>query len=213
MNRRASQKKSPGRKLSRKITTVIWNTVYQHSPFGPRSSQFDNTVYWIQQTAELGNLLTSSAGGEVDGVQAFQLSQIQGISSYTGAFDQYWIKSIEVGIGLSSSTSTIVDNFRWLSCVDYDDINTVSFNGMLQYANVTDCNRNESVYHRFQPHIAASVNSGGSGLLAENCPSTWLDSAAPSVNHFGTKFVLSATSTTAILSMRVRFLIGFRNAI
>jgi hypothetical protein len=198
---------------TRRDIVRIWNTVYEHNPMGPNSTKFDNQVYRVYQTAELGNLTTSSAGAEVDGAQAFQLSQIQGYTSYTAAFDQYRIDQIEVQMTLSSSTSTIVDNFRWLSVTDYDDISTVSFNGLLQYANVTDCNRNEAVLRVFQPHIAVSTNSGGSGILGKNEPSSWLDSASPSVNHFGVKWALSATSTTVILSMRVRFLLSFRNAI
>jgi len=213
--RLARQNKSTrkGKLVRKQAATMIWNVASQQNPFGPRSNQFDNSVYNTFQTAELGNQLTSSSGGETDYAQYFTLNQIQGISSYTSTFDQYWIKQIECEVTPSSSTAINVDNFRWLCVVDYDDAATPTFNGLLQYSNVSDLSRVEGCMKRFVPHVAISISNNSSSSGARNEPSGWIDSASPDRAHYGVKVSMSATSTTVVLALRVRFLVAFRNAI
>jgi hypothetical protein len=197
---------------SKKVsTTVVWNINSMGYPNVSRLLKTDNKPHHVWQTAELGNILTSSAGGEVDGVQSFTMNQIQGISSWLAVFDQYKIQEIEVWFTLSGSVNTNPDNFRWFTVVDYDDTSVVTVNALLQYSNVTDSGRNEGVYRRFRPHVATQIATTGSTTLSKNEPSGWIDSAQPAALHYGTKFALTATSTTVVLAARVRFHIMFRN--
>jgi len=192
-------------------TTVVWNLQSQGMPNVSRLLKSDNVPHHVWQTAELGNLLTSSAGAEVDGVQGFTLNQIQGIASWLAVFDQYMIKEIEVWFTLSSAIANNSDNFRLATVVDYDDVNSATYNALLQYANVTDTGRLEGVYRRFRPHMAMSVQTTGTTTTSRNVPSSWVDSAQPAAYHFGTKFSLTATSNTVVLAARVRYHIMFRN--
>jgi len=171
----------------------------------------DNVIHDVWQTAENGNILTSSAGAETDVGRLYNINMIQGISSWLSVFDQYKIKEIEVWITPSSSTQVVSDNFRWLTAIDYDDSSTPTFNGLLQYSNVTDSGRNEAVYRRFTPHIAVNMNVAGSSIAAKNQKSDWIDSSQPTANHYAIKVSMSSTSTTVVLAERVRFHIQFRN--
>jgi hypothetical protein len=193
--------------------TIIWNLNSEPNPFGPRSNQFDNTVYQIFQTAELGNQITSSAGAETDFAQYFNINLIPGISNYLACFDQYWIKQMEVAVTPSSSTAINVDNFRWLCAVDYDDANTPTFAALSQYSNVSDNGRTEGCYKVFVPHMAIGVSNNSSLSSSRNVPSSWIDSANTGVAHYGIKVSMNATTTTVVLAFRVRMLIAFRNAI
>lgn len=192
-------------------STRVWNIVAEPFPSARRLMASDNVPHHVWQTSELGNQLTSSSGGETNLGMSFTLANIQGISSWLAVFDQYKIAGIEVWITPSSSSLAPSDNFRWLSVVDYDDSTSPSFNGLLQYSNVTDCGRNEGVYRNFVPHINSGVGAGGSTVLSGDVTSPWINSAQSGVNHFGIKFSMSATTTTVVLAVRARFHIVFKN--
>jgi hypothetical protein len=173
----------------------------------------DNIIHDVWQTAERGNILTSSAGGEVDIAIQYQISQIAGIASWLAVFDQYRIVEIESWLTPSSSTQINVDNFRWLSVVDYDDTTTPSFNALLQYSNVTDSGRTEGVYRRFRPHVLISQVQTGGPNQSKNELFSWTDSAFSTVLAFGIKVSMTATSTSVVMAERVRFHLQFRNNI
>jgi hypothetical protein len=196
---------------TRVARSVVWNLNSQGYPNVSRLLATDNRPHHVWQTAELGNILTSSSGGEVDGVQSFTMNQIQGISSWLAVFDQYKIAEIEVWFTPSSSSSGNIDNFRLLTVVDYDDTTAITVNALLQYSNVTDTGRTEGVYRRFVPHNATQIATTGSTTLSKNNVAGWIDSSQPAALHYGTKFALTATSTTVVLAIRVRFHIMFRN--
>jgi hypothetical protein len=194
-------------------TTRIWNTSAMAFPNAGRLLHSDNVPHNVWQTVEFGNLLTSSSGAEVDLAKTFRINDVQGIASWLAVFDQYKIQAIEVWITPSSSTQINVDNFRWLSVVDYDDNVTPSFNQLLQYSNVSDAGRTEGVYRRFRPHMATVVQSASGTVAGHNTPSGFIDSAYQAVEHYGVKISMSATSTSVVLAMRARYHLVFRNNI
>jgi hypothetical protein len=213
--RRARQNKRSGMEVgSKKPFTKVWNIASQPYPASINSMNGDNVVHNVRQWADLGPFITSSAGGEVDGSQSFQVSLIPGITSWLSVFDQYRIALIEVWATLQcSSGQAIIDGFRWGNVVDYDDANNVSFAAMQQYSNMTDSGRNECVYRRFVPHQSMVVGTVGGNQPSGNIVAGWNDSSRTDVNHFGMKYALQATSTTVVLSQRVRFHLQFRNNI
>jgi len=218
VNRRARQNKSSG--LGSRLpggshgVTKVWNIASQPYPASINAMNGDNVVHNVRQWADLGPFITSSAGGEVDGSQSFQVSLIPGITSWLAVFDQYRIERIEVWATLQcSSGQSIIDGFRWGTVVDYDDSNNVTFSGMQQYSNMTDSGRNEAVYRNFKPHQTMVVAAVGGQVSSGNIPAGWIDSARTDVNHYGIKYALQATSTTVVLSQRVRFHLQFRNNI
>jgi len=194
--------------------TRVWNITAQPYPSSSNVMRGDNVIHNVRQTADLGPFITSSAGGEVDGSQSFQIALVPGITSWLSVFDQYRIIQIEVWATLQcSSGQSLIDGFRWFSVVDYDDANNITASAAQQYSNCTDCGRNESVYRRFRPHMSIAVGAVGGTVNSGNALSTWVDSARTDVNHFGVKYALQATSTTVVLSQRVRFHLQFRNNI
>jgi len=215
VNRRARQNKRSGQgNNSRYGTTIVWNLASQPYPAAHKLMSEDNVIHNIRQFADLGPFITSSAGGEVDGSQSFQIALIPGISSWLSCFDQYRIIEVEVYATLQcSSGQAIIDGFRWGTIVDYDDSNNVSFSAMQQNSNMTDCGRNESVYRKFRPHQSIGVGTVSGVQPSGNQVSGWNDSARTDVNHFGIKYALQATSTTVVLSQRLVFHLQFRNNI
>jgi len=212
VTRRARQNKRSGNDANR--VTKVWNMASQPYPASASSMRGDNVIHNVRQTAELGPFITSSSGAEVDGSQSFQIALVPGITSWLSVFDQYRIIMIEVWATLScSSGQSLIDGFRWYTVVDYDDSNNITISAAQQYSNVTDSGRNEAVYRRFRPHMAMAVGAVGGTVNSGNIPSSWVDSARTDVNHFGVKYCLAATSTTVVLSQRVRFHLQFRNNI
>jgi len=217
MGRRSNKRRNQvGNVVDKRMpTTVVWNIVSQHIPNVTRNLASDNVVHDVWQTAEVGNLFTSSAGGETNFARGFTINDIQGISSWLAVYDQYKIAEVETWISPVSTTTSIPpgDNFRWLSVVDYDDNVSPSFNALLQYSNVTDCGRYEAVYRRFAPHIVMSAGTSSSSVLGVNSSPKWIDSGQTGVLWYGFKLSMSATSTTVVLTMRLRFHLQFRNNI
>jgi len=214
--RAMNRKNKTGNVVNKNVpTTVVWNIVSQHMPNVTRNTASDNVIHDVWQTAEVGNLFTSSSGGETNFARGFTINDIQGVSSWLAVYDQYRIREVEIWLQPVSSTTSVppVDNFRWLSVVDYDDNVSPSFNALLQYSNVTDSSRYEAVYRRFRPHVGLSVGTSSSSVVAANVPSVWIDSGQTGPIHYGFKCSMTSTSTTTVITMRLRFHLQFRNNI
>jgi hypothetical protein len=139
------------------------------------------------------------------------LSALSNYAEYTSLFDQYWIRELECWITPQTSQSTTMVNVgEYTTAVDYDDGNTPTTIAMVQDKQnscTTGCNVPR--YLHFRPHVAVA-EYGGTFTSFGNFPSGWIDSASPSVQHYGYK--MAATPTTAIISFDVqwRALVSFR---
>jgi hypothetical protein len=175
----------------------------------------DNQIYTVRQTVELGPQLTSSAGGETVATRAFVFTDLAQYNSWTQIFDQYRIDLIETWLTPVTNTTGNAagfDNYRMYSVIDYDDDATTAISGLTQYQNVCDTGRFEGVYRKWRPHIQGSLNNNSNALVGSlNMPSTWIDCGQPSIKHYGLKYGQTSTTTTAVISLRARITISFRN--
>jgi hypothetical protein len=202
--------------LSRNPQTKLWSVVAQHMPAYNISLTRDNVPYRVSQLVDNQTILTSSAGADVFYATAFQLANVDQFTSWTAVFDQYMIEALEVWlIPTYQSTSGGASNSVIYSVIDYDDSSTpVSVTALRQIQNCVETTAYEGTYRRWVPHIAMTTqNSTGSSTASgsANRPSTWIDSATQSVNHYGFKCAMKASSVTTTLRLVVRYHMAFRN--
>jgi len=173
-----------------------------------RTVRSDNRPYKFVQTIDYGTLVTTSAGGQVFFAKGFSANDLPQISSFQALFDQYRISAVEVYLTTSSSTG-ISNPVSWFAAVDYDDATTPSnTNALLQYTNVVEAPLSNAVYFHFTPHAVGNLATGSGAM---NLPAPWINSATPSVVHYGVKGASYATATTYQISCRVRMHVDFRN--
>jgi hypothetical protein len=161
----------------------------------------------VSKTFTARSLTVSTAGFNVSASAvaatsySFTLSDLDNTASFTGLFDQYRIDAIRFtirpnqnAIGLfTNSTTTMVP----LYCViDYDNDNTLSTAIQARsYDNVMIIAPGESACRTFRPHVAVAAYSGTFVGFA-NQAMEWLDSATPTVRHYGIK-LLAPQATAA----------------
>jgi len=179
--------------------------------------KLDNVPHKFVQTSVSGVVLTSSNAAAVFGVKFFTTADITQFSSFAAVFDQYRFDEVEVWLSPSYNNATVSaqqlgTSAQIYSVVDYDDANTITQNGALQYSNVMASSINDGHYRRFKPHTAVAVYSGTfTGF--KNVPAGWTDCASTTVQHYGMKFLMDAvpTAVQTALSLMTRVHISFRN--
>jgi hypothetical protein len=170
----------------------------------------------VQSTIETANLFTSSTTVPVYTGTVFALSAVPNYAAYTAVFDQYKIEEIEMWIfsatGPGSVTATSFGIGTWNSAVDYDDGNVPTSVGQV-------CDKQTNVassifaahYHKWKPQYAVDVYQGT--FTGFGAARGWLDSASPTVQHYGLKTACATTPTnTYVFSCIVRYTIKFRGA-
>jgi len=175
--------------------TQIWNFNSEHEPrFGQVNSK-DTKIYNVVQSAVNRQWLTSMSGVSGVGIAWSLSGNVNQATTLTSLFDQYRIMQIEVWLKPSSSLVANTNVATLYTAIDYDDqVNPSSEAQMQQYANVTVTSINEGVYRRFRPHIAGGLYQSSLLTGYRNEESEWIDSATPSVTHYGFKALISGIS-------------------
>lgn len=147
----------------------------------------------------LGSLLTS-------------LSNYSGYAKFADLFDQYRFVSIEAWINPPASQSTpgAPEIGTWVTTVDLDDSTapaTYAACSMAQGAMQTSVL--SAHYHRWKPSIDVAAYSGVFTSYA-NMTDQWIDCSSASVNQYGLKYAVSATSTAMTFNVIYRAVVEFR---
>jgi hypothetical protein len=202
-----SGKGQSGSRETNSLVSKVWSVNAMAEPSA--GTRLDNIPFNLYQTSDKGVLLTTSSGAEVDASLSFQFADFGNASAMSGMFDQYRIREVEVWV-----TPTYQDYLggnsaaRYAVVVDYDNVNTVSFATAQEYTNCSVAPATTGVYMKFRPHVGMTVGSNSS---AANVVSPWIDTAVPSVTHYGIKFSAPATNVTYTLGVRYRAHIQLRN--
>jgi hypothetical protein len=211
--RRVSQNKSSGSSLTYRGTmTKTWNIQSMSMPEYNNTLKRDNKVHSFIQSLDFGNVVTTSNTVPTFYSRAFTFNDVQQVTSFTSLFDQYKIDLLEIWFQPEVNlTSGAVSNPFWYSVVDYDDATTpTGLNQLQQYTNVIETTFRDGHYMRFQPHVAVAAYSGAFTSFL-NQKSTWIDSASPSVQHYGIKAGMNVTPSTINLHLCVRIHFSCRN--
>lgn len=142
----------------------------------------------------------------------FNLANVSNATTFQNLFDQYRIDAIRMtikpqnnAVGLvTNSTTTLVPLYV---VIDYDNVsNLTTVASALAYQNCVVLEPGESVVRDFQPRIAMAAYSGAFTSFA-NVEPMWIDSASPSVQHYGVKFLIPgvAAAQTILQSWDITF--------
>lgn len=140
----------------------------------------------------------------------FRINDFAQTPAYTGLFDQYKFEQIEVWL----TPSQVVTNVAlgdYVSAVDLDDANTpTTYVDPLAKQSALSTSQQAGHYHKWKPHMAIAAFSGAFTSYS-NQVAGWIDSASPSVEHYGLKVMLQPSSTVLQFNMEVRAVVSFRS--
>jgi len=163
----------------------------------------------VEDTFTVSNFLTTSTATNSYAALAPTLGNFSMNSAYTALFDQYRIDQLEVFVEpINAQGSTSYGEV--FTAVDLDDANaptTLSI-GDKQEALVGLGAAGRK--HRWLPHVAIAEYSGTFTSYG-NIPATFIDSASPSVQHYGFKMAAAPTPLQVVTyALTCRAVITFR---
>jgi len=145
---------------------------------------------------------------------AFLLNNLNPAGNLTAIFDQYRIVEVETFLiaRTTASASNTSNPGIVVSVVDYDNVTNLSnVQAGLNYQNCLFGDAITSHYRRFKPHAAVAAYSGGAFTAFANMDSQWVDSAYPSVEHYGLKYGATVTDVIYTFDHMIRMHVQFRN--
>jgi hypothetical protein len=139
---------------------------------------------------------------------AIVLSSFADNGYYLNVFDQYRIDQVEVW--LEPAAPSTAQFGLVATCVDLDDANLpTSYSQVQAHQDSTSGLGGNGRYHRWKPHIALASFCGAFTCYS-NLPSQWIDSASPSVQHYGFKVALASTVAVISYDLTLRIVVSFR---
>jgi hypothetical protein len=142
-------------------------------------------------------------------------SDVPNYAAYTAVFDQYRIERVEAWIipNGNSTAPASSNGGAWTTAVDYDDGNTpTAFTQVSDKQTALTTGVLAGHYHSWVPQYATAAYSGT--FVSFSAERGWVDSASPSVQHYGLKLAASPTINTGTITYDaiVRCTIAFRGA-
>jgi len=188
-----------------------WNVLSQADPTYNHVQLLDNKPYTIQQTVNYTTVFTSSTSLPTYYAKTFLMSDISQSSQLLSVFDQYRIDHIWLKLVPAVSATSAYVASQWYSVLDYDDGSTpTSISQLTQYANCITTGTIAAHYRHLTPHIAVAAYSGAFTSF-KNEVADWIDSASPTVQHYGLKAGVDATNNTISFTLYATFQLSFRN--
>lgn len=184
-------------------------TVLTTIPRGPANV---SRTYHMTQEYSLTNVLTSSTTINVFASFTTNFGNQDQYAALTSIFDQYRIKSVEMWLipQFSAASSVNLASGLLATVIDLDDASSLTFNQCGDYTSCITTAADQGHYRRFIPHCANSLYSGAFTAFG-NVPAPWIDTASPSVIHYGMKAVVSVMVSSASYDLRVRHHLELRS--
>jgi hypothetical protein len=161
-------------------------------------------------------LLSGSNVGTTAGSYYFSLNANVQSGTLVSLFDQYRFLACRFRFLprqnlIAPSASTYPPLY---TVIDYDNATAPASRGAIQsYSNCSESQVYESVERTFCPHIATAAYSG-SFTSYSNMAKVWIDSASPSVQHYGIKYWIDTCPIPIpVWDIVVEYWIQFRNTI
>jgi len=170
-----------------------------------------NKVHTFLRTTFPGQVIASTTL-DVFGALSFQLSSVVNSTEFTTLFDQYRISYVEVVFIPISAVASVAP---LVSVIDYDDASVPSaVSDLWQYSTACYTAAGHTHIRRLHPRFDFAAYSGAFTSYALAPYGTWVDVASPSVQYYGVKWALSATTggtATAVYNIQVNYHIQCRN--
>jgi len=166
--------------------------------------------YKITRSNEVSALLTQSTTLPVFTATSFQLSDLPDYTEFTALFDKYRITSIEAWLFPRNTQTATGSNGLITSVIDYDDATALStVSQAMEYQNQSTAPGNCGHYRRFTPAISLAAYSGAFTSYAQR-QNQWIDSASPSVQHYGYKLASTVATTAFVYDAIFKYHIEFQ---
>jgi len=148
------------------------------------------------------NNVTTQLGGF-----STQFSDLPSASTWSSLFDRYCIHGAKVEFRPYSNQSwTGVTSIGTLhTAIDFDDATApATIAAVERYGTYAGCTGNQPLVRHFKPRVATAVyRTGVSSGYAESATDVWLDMATTDIPHYGVKYALETTSTSAMFTYQV----------
>jgi len=178
---------------------------------------------WVQASFNVVPAL--NVGGTVSETTfAFALNSFPSVSAMVSLFDQYCIYMVSVRVMLEISLTTapanpLVSFGRIYSALDFDSSNALGAESIIQRystVQVAELVPGKSYERNVKPVVAFLTGGGNStGVTGAALGRQWINSAFPSVPHYGIRFLFvgNQTATSPSVQTAVTAIIGLRNNI
>jgi hypothetical protein len=134
-------------------------------------------------------------------------------ASYQAVFDEFKIEQAEVWLTPNLTTSTAETIGQSVSVIDFSDSKTpTTIAGLLEYSTAVVGPANHGHYHKFTPQVDMAAFQAGATFGYATKAAPWLLLNNPSVQHYGVKFGVDATSTAYSWDANVRLRICLRRS-
>jgi hypothetical protein len=175
----------------------------------PSGKSFDGQIYNFVDSTELVGFSTSTTLTTFTALN-FQLNNFGNASNFSGVFDQYRLRMVEVTLYPSVDQNPTGTTGLLHSAIDYDDSNALtSITQILDYQNVVITRGDEVQKRTFIPHAAVAAYAAAFTSFA-NETSPWIDAANLTVQHYGIKYANTASTSVNTFSVVVRAWFQFR---
>ena len=160
-------------------------------------------------TADLQTM--TSGASPVNFANYFTLSAVPDYINLIEVFDQYRILQAVVNYYPRTSFENAPSTSQIYSAIDYEDANVPSAPSELeQYDTCLVACLGEPFQRVLKPRVSLAAYSGVFTSYATRADQ-WIDSSSPSVQHYGIKTSLGASSTTIVYDVKVVLFIQMRS--
>jgi hypothetical protein len=180
-------------------------------PF-PSPGSFNETPHnFVDSLQNLAFFTTSTVSNTFAGLY-FALSSMNDASEYAAVFDQYRIMAVEITIMPSTLTVAGLTG-HLLSSVDYDDVASITPALNAQKSTVVISNLQDTIVRSFTPRLALAAYSGAFTAYSVGPSQSWINTASPTVQHYGHKLTANPTTTAITYDLYTRVWFQFRNQV
>jgi len=180
-------------------------------PFPPPGSFNETPHNFVDSLQNLAYFTTSTVSNTFAGT-FFALSSMNDASEYAAVFDQYRIMAVEITIMPSTLTVAGLTG-HLLSAIDYDDVATITPAANAQKSTVVISNLQDTIVRSFTPRTAIAAYSGAFTAYAVGQPHQWINTASPTVQHYGHKLTANPTASAITYDLYTRVWFQFRNQV
>jgi len=197
-----------------------------HTQFKTRQmvGLFNSSTAVAGSSGVFGPTISQTGATAVYGQLAFELQDLDQVSSFTSLFDQYRIDKVHV-IFRTRNPGTFVANTSTanqgipsvLVVIDRDDATVLtSLAAAREYDNVTEFSAEQSCSVMLEPSVTPAMYAVGSfSGYAVARTGIWLDAANTNIPHYGLKFVITALNSSTTSSwfwdIECYYYLSFRN--
>jgi hypothetical protein len=177
-------------------------------------SRRSEQIYYVTNIVDGGYIQANVTGTDVPGNVPITFNSLDQYLNYTNVFDQYRIVQVSVEFQSIQNLYAGGPGFPGFlyTVLDYDDDSNITAAQAREYNSVMETRATSSITRTLVPHIAVVAFAGSLNGTA-NVVAPWIDTASPSVQHYGVKYVLSGstyTVATNIYRIFVRYCLAFR---